>query len=395
MNIADLSQPLLVAGGHVVSLGAALAAAGGLVVLLLLLAALAVARARRERAYAEADAAAVAEALEARIGELLKAQSETSGRLQAMAEILGERQAELTRAVSERLDGMGHRIGQSMAETTRSTHESLKTLGERLVRIDEARETIVKLSGHVVALEKIFSDKQSRGAFGQGRMEAIVADALPANAFTFQATLTTGTRPDCLIHLPNGQPGLVVDAKFPLEAWNRLAAAQTAEAGKAAEAQFRRDVSKHVEDIRTRYLIPGETQDTAFLFVPSESLFATIHERFDDLVAKAGRARVLFVSPSLLLLSIQLVQALLRDEKMRDQAHVIQAEVRRLLEDVGRLDERVGKLQSHFTQAAQDVEQIAVSTAKIRRRGARIDALDLDDEAELPLPQPIANGTAA
>jgi DNA recombination protein RmuC len=396
MNTLDLSAPLIVLGDRPVSLGLAVGVAAAAVALLLLLAALSVARAARERARAEAEAEAATGALEARVAELLRAQSETSGRLKAMTEIIGERQADLTRALSERLDGMGHRIGQSMADTTRSTHESLTKLAERLVKIDEARETITRLSGHVVALEKIFSDKQTRGAFGQGRMEAIVADALPAGAYAFQATLTNGTRPDCLVKLPNGQPGLVVDAKFPLEAWNRINGAATPEALKAAETQFRRDVTKHVDDIRARYFVPGETQDTAFLFVPSESVFAEIHERFDDVVAKAAASRVVFVSPSLLLLSIQLVQAILRDERMREQAHVIQVEVRKLVEDVDRLNDRVLNLQRHFGQAVNDVEQIVVSSTKIQRRGARLEALEVDDADGAPAPLVrAAGGTAA
>jgi len=373
MNTLDLTAPLVVVAGRPIGLGEALAAAAAVLLALALLAAAAIVRAGRERARAEAAAGA----LEGRIAELVRLQSETSGRLRAMTEIIGERQSDLARAVSERLDGMGHRLGHSMAEQTRATHESLATLAERLGRIDEARETIGRLTGHVMALERIFSDKQTRGAFGQGRMEAIVADALPPDAYTFQATLSSGTRPDCLIHLPNGQPGLVIDAKFPLEAWNRINAAETPEAARPAEAQFRRDVLKHVEDIRSRYFLPGETQDTAFLFVPSESVFAHIHERFEDVVARAGAVRVVFVSPSLLLLSIQLVQAILRDARMREQAHVIQAEVRRLVEDIGRLNERVLNLGRHFGQVSVDIDQIAVTTAKIAKRGARIDALEV------------------
>lgn len=384
MNGFDLAMPVFVLGGRVVSLGAVLGVAVAAVVAVLVIAAIAVGRARGERNRAEAEAEAATAVLEARIGEVLRGQAETSGRLKAMAEIIGERQADLTRALSDRLDGMGHRIGQSMAETSRATHASLTTLAERLVKVDEARETITRLSGHVVALERIFSDKQARGAFGQGRMEAIVADALPPGAYTFQATLSNGTRPDCLIRLPNGQPGLVIDAKFPLDAFNRIRSAETAEARKAADTQFRRDVTKHVDDIRARYFVPGETQDTAVLFVPSESVFAEIHERFEDVVGRAAAARVVIVSPSLLLLSIELVQAMLRDARMHEEAHVIQVEVRRLVEDVERLNDRVLNLQKHFGQAVGDIEQVVVSAGKILKRGARLEALDLDDDARAP-----------
>ncbi len=295
-------------------------------------------------------------------------------------------QGEITgqvRGLSDRLDGFGHRVGQSMSDTARGTHESLAKLGERLAVIDKAQRTITDLSSQVVELQHILANKQTRGAFGQARMEAIVRDGMPASGYTFQATLSNGNRPDCLVLFPNGGPSLVIDAKFPLEAWNAIRAAETPEALKAAESQFRRDTLKHVQDIAERYLVLGETQDTAFMFVPSESIFFDIHEHYEDIVQRAHRARVVIVSPSLLMLSIQVVMSLLRDARMREQAHIIQQEVIRLMDDVGRLDERVRKLGLHFDQANKDIEDILVSSRKIsgprredqggrggRRRGA-------------------------
>src|SRR5690606_33961581 len=227
-------------------------------------------------------------------------------------------------------------------------------------------------------------NKQTRGAFGQARMEAIVQDGLPQGSYQFQATLRNGTRPDCLILLPNGAPGLIIDAKFPLEAWNAIRAAETPEAIRAAETQFRRDVQKHIKDIAERYFLPGETQDTAFMFVPSESIFSDIHERFEDVVQQAHRARVVIVSPSLLMLSIQVVQSVLRDQRMREQAHVIRDEVIELMKDVGRLDERVRKLQAHFNLTSNDFDAILTSTRKIVGRGEKIEALDFSEEAAKP-----------
>jgi DNA recombination protein RmuC len=230
----------------------------------------------------------------------------------------------------------------------------------------------------VVELQQVLANKQTRGAFGQGRMEAIVRDGLPTNGYAFQYTLPNGTRPDCVIFLPGG-PSLVIDAKFPLEAWNGIRGAATPEAAKAAETQFRRDTTKHIQDIADRYFVPGETQDTAFMFVPSESIFADIHERFEDIVQRAHRARVVIVSPSLLMLSIQVVTSLLRDQRMREQAHVIQDEVAKMMDDVGRLDDRVKRLQTHFAQANKDVDEILVSTKRVTARGGRIAQVEVGD----------------
>jgi DNA recombination protein RmuC len=286
--------------------------------------------------------------------------------LRAQGEITGH-----VRGLTERLDGFGHRVGQSMTDTAKTTHESLAKLGERLAVIDKAQQTITTLSGQVVELQHILANKQTRGAFGQARMEAIVRDGLPMNAYEFQATLSNNTRPDCVIRFPGG-PSLVVDAKFPLEAWNGIRAAGTPEQVKAAETQFRRDTTKHIQDIADRYFIAGETQDTAFMFVPSESIFADIHERFEDIVQRAHRARIVIVSPSLLMLSIQVVTSLLRDQRMKEQAHLIQEEVGKMMDDVSRLDERVKRLQTHFAQANKDVDEILISTRRVTGRGGRI-----------------------
>jgi DNA recombination protein RmuC len=338
--------------------------------------------ARRSQAR-QREAAGMAEL---RFAELLKAQTEMQGRVAAMAEVFGSKQSETNQAINARLDGLTQRLGQSISEQTRSTHENLRRLQERLAVIDNAQSNIQSLAKDVVGLQAILSNKQTRGAFGQSRMETIIADAMPSGAYQFQAQLSNGVRPDCTIRMPNGQPPLVVDAKFPLEAWNALSDGRSPEAAKLAAQQFRRDMETHIRDIAEKYLLAGETQDTAFLFVPSESIFASIHENFEAIVQRAHRARIVIVSPSLLMLSVQVLQALLKDQRMREQAHVIQGEVARLMDDLTRLDDRVRKLSGHFTAAQKDVDLILTSTEKLTRRGARIG--DMDFEATAPLSPP-------
>ena len=330
---------------------------------------LALRRAALQRDFAAAGQARHVEALVA-------VQSELAGRVGALADVFASRHEEMNQTLHARLDGMAGRLGQSLAEQTRSTHENLARLQERLAVIDTAQGNIQALAGQVVELQSILSNKQTRGAFGQGRMEAIIADALPQGAYAFQATLSNGSRPDCLIHMPNDAPKLVVDAKFPLEEWNAIRNAESEDAARIARQRFRRDIEVHIRDISQKYLIAGETQDTAFMFVPSESVFSEIHENFEALVHRAHKARVVIVSPSLLMLSVQVVQAILKDARMREQAHLIQAEVADIITDVTRLNERVARLQGHFAQAGSDIDQIVVSASKIARRGARIGAMD-------------------
>jgi DNA recombination protein RmuC len=340
-------------------------------------------RARAEEAQQRADEAAAArlkaQETERYIADMLRVQSEMTGRMQTMSEIFGSRTSDLARLVNERLDSQGQRIGAAMQEGNAKTNESLSKLQERLAVIDRAQTNITQLSQDVVSLQSILANKQTRGAFGQGRMETILGDGLAQNSYAFQATLSNGKRPDALVFMPNNAPSLVIDAKFPLESWQRLGEAQSPEELRLAATGFRTDMGVHIKAISENYLIAGETADTAFLFVPSESIFADVHEKFEDVVQRALKARVVIVSPSILMLSVQVVQALLRDVRMREEAHKIQKEVRELLLDVGRLDERVRKLQTHFTQAASDIGDIVTSSSKVARRGERIEAMEFDD----------------
>jgi len=350
---------------------------GVLAVLVLLVIILLVRGVHIRREQAEEAGFRAAES-DARMAELLKIQAEMQGRIAVMTEVFGARQSELNQVISQRLDGMSQRVSSTITEQTKSTHENLRRLQERLAVIDAAQNNIQTLARDVVGLQAILSNKQTRGAFGQSRMETIVADGLPMGAYTFQPTLSNGSRPDCTIRMPNGAPPLVIDAKFPLEAWNAIRDAGSPEAGKIAGQQFRRDLEVHIRDISEKYLIQGETQDTAFLFVPSESIFAEIHENFEPVVQKAHRLRIVIVSPSLLMLSIQVIQAVLKDQRMRAQAHLIQGEVAILMDDLSRLDERVRKLQGHFAMAQKDIDMVVTSADKLSKRGAKIEALEFE-----------------
>lgn len=348
----------------------------GLALVLLLFILAAATRAAHAR---QGEAAAMVEHqrdLNEKIVELARSNAELTGRMRSMGEILGTRQSDLARLVAERLDAVGARVGRGLEEQSRSAGESLAKLNERLAVIDAAQARLTGLTEEVIGLKDILANKQARGAFGQGRMEAIIRDALPTTAYMFQHTLSNCCRPDCVIRLPGDERLMVVDAKFPLEAFVALKDAAGEEAQKQAAARVRSDVGKHIRDMEERYFVPGETQDIAVLFVPSESLYADLSEHFEDVIQKAYRGRILIVSPSLLVMAVQVMQAIVRDARVREQAHAIQIEVRRLVEDVVRLRERVGKLSVHFGQAQEDIGTITISADKIAKRGDRIDTMD-------------------
>ena len=306
--------------------------------------------------------------------------AELKGRLQTLAEISVSRHGELARAVNERLDRMTHRVGSDLTETARKTTDSIAKLHERLAVIDSAQKNLTELSSNMVSLQEILANKQARGAFGQMRMEAIIEDGLPKGAFTFQASLSNGKRPDCLLHMPNTKAGVVIDAKFPLEGFEAFRVARGPEEKKEAARRVRVDVARHVDAMAERYFLPGETQDTAILFVPSEAIYADLAEHFSDLVQKAHRARIVICAPNMLMLAVQTMQAILKDVKMREQAHLIQREVSRLMEDMGRLRERVLDLQRHFGQANDDIEKILTSSERIASRGHKIENLEFEGD---------------
>jgi DNA recombination protein RmuC len=371
-------------GARPVLWGEATAAFAAIALVLLLAMAWSLRRSRRERAAEAAAAAERAREMDDKVAELVRSQSEITGRLQTVAEVFGSRQSDFARLISERLEGLQHRVGQGLEASTRHQGEHLTKLNERLAVIDAAQKNLTDLTGEVVGLKDILANKQARGAYGQGRMEAIIRDGLPGGAYEFQATLSNRTRPDCLVRLPGDERGLVVDAKFPLECFTQFRAATSDEARQKAGQRVRADIGVHVRSLAEKYLIPGETQDMALMFVPAESVYADLAEHFDDVVQKAHRARIVIVSPSLLALAIQVLQALVRDARIRDEARVIQTEVQKLLADVGRLSERVGKLDSHFRQAQDDVAQIRTSAEKIVKRGQNIEALEFDDPPSKP-----------
>jgi DNA recombination protein RmuC len=331
----------------------------------------------------------------AELAELKRLQAETMGRLTMLA----GGQAELQRAVHERLDSVTHRLGESMTTTRQHTVESLARLNERLAVIDGAQKNITDLASQVTSLQSVLSNKQQRGAFGQARMEIIIQDSLPKDCYEFQFSLSNRSRPDCAIFLPDQRP-LIIDSKFPLEAVSALRQAKTDEERRQAAARLRSDVGRHVSDIAEKYLIPGETQDLALMFVPSESVYAELHESFDDLVQKAFRSRVVIVSPSLLMLAVHVIQSIRRDARMREAADQIHAEVGHLMDDLKRLHERVLRLQQHFGQANEDIRQILISAEKVEKRGTRIREVEFDDGAvegasnviPAPIPRQITAG---
>lgn len=311
--------------------------------------------------------------------QMMQATVSLEGRLSQMAEQNIKTQAEFSRTLEERLDKVSQRMGEGLEKTSKNTTESLSELKARLAVIDEAQKNITELSGQMVGLQDILSNKQARGAFGEIQLKDLVSQILPPSAYDFQAQMSNGKRADCLIKLPNPPGSIVVDAKFPLESYHALRNADTDVEKTAAKRSFSADILKHVKDISEKYIINGETAESALMFLPSEAVYAELHANFGAVVEKSYRARVWIVSPTTLMATLNTVRAVLKDARMREQAHVIQKEIVTMMQDVSRLDDRVGKLKTHFGQANKDIDLIATSTGKITSRAEKIEGLQLEE----------------
>jgi DNA recombination protein RmuC len=347
----------------------------------LLAAALAVAMLRRPKGDDRAAEEARQRTAEvAALQERLKAMADSQAATQAqISEALRAQERQLGQAMDRRLGDFTKRVTERLNEQAQAQSTSLTDLRERLAVIDTAQKNITELSTQVVGLQDILSNKQARGAFGEVQLNDLVTSTLPPSAYEFQATLAGGRRADCLIRLPNPPGPICIDAKFPLESYKALRDAQDEAARVAAQRTFAADLRKHVRDIAEKYIVPGETAESALLFLPSEAVYAELHANFPNVVEESYRARVWIVSPTTLMATLNTVRAVLRDVRMREQAGVIQKEVHTMLQDVARLDERVGKLQRHFDQTGEDIRQIRISTDKVTRRGERIQELELEE----------------
>lgn len=307
-------------------------------------------------------------------------QAELQGRLAQLSEEQAQRGDLFQKSLDERLAAMTDRVGRSISEQTEKSAGHLKQLDTRLEVIDRAQANIKELAGEVSGLQSILSNKQSRGAFGEKQMQSLIEQFLPARTYSFQQTLSNRARVDALIHLPGDHLDVAVDSKFPLEAWQRLVASDEMINSDTARRQFAIDCTKHIKDIAAKYLIPGETHEIALMFLPSEAIYAELHSKFPKVIERGFTDRIMIVSPTTFMATLHTMNAVLKDAAMREQATVILDEVTKISADVRRLDERIGKLQSHYDGGLEMMRQARISTDKITRRADRIEQLDLDED---------------
>ena len=319
--------------------------------------------------------------LQQHLADMRGEQSRLQGRLAQFAEDSERRDANFADVLDARLTGVSERVGKSLEHVQTRNSENLTKLHERLGLIDQAQSNIKTLAGEVSGLQSILSNKQARGAFGEKQMQDLIRAFLPARAFTFQQTLSNNTRVDALIHMPEGHGDVAVDSKFPMESWRRMIEAEGSYEADGAKRDFRNDMLKHIKDISRKYLIEGETYELALLFLPSDAIFAELHNEFDAVVDKGFAQRVVIVSPTTFMATLHTMQAVMNDAEIQKNAALIKREVSVMAEDVARLDERVARLQKHFRLADKDMSDIQISSRKISSRAKKIGSVDFETEA--------------
>ena len=316
--------------------------------------------------------------------------AELKGQLSQMVQASSQQQQNITSQLSEQsarmeqtLSNFRQQLGQSLQQQTQSTHDNLTKLSERLAVIDRANSQITELTGQVTQLHNILANKTERGAFGEVQLENLVKTVLPPNSYAFQVTLPNQKRADCILKLPNPPGDIVIDSKFPLDAWYNLQNSETKEQQIAARRQLAISVRGHVKDIQDKYIIAGSTAESACLFLPSEAVYAELHANLPDVIDASYKARVWIVSPTTMMATLNTVRAVLRDARLREQTAIIQSEMLKLIEDVSRLDARVENLNRHFSQVQKDISEIQTSTSRISKRSYRITELEVPKDENI------------
>ena len=363
--------------------------AGGLLALLfLILLIVAVRAAGRSARIAEPLAQQIGQ-LGQRVESLSQGQQQLAGGLTHVSEAQAAAQSNMLQLMERRLSQVSEKMNENLQGSARRTAQSLGELQQRLQAIDKAQDNITKLSGDVLSLQDILSNKQTRGAFGEIQLRDIVGKALPSDSYQWQATLSNGKRADCLIYLPNPPGPIVIDSKFPLEPYEALVNAESPEGFNRAATQMRQAVRAHIKAISEKYILDGETADGALMFLPSEAVYAELHARFPELVREGFAARVWIVSPTTCMATLNTMRAILKDARMREQAGAIRRELGLLFADVERLGTRVENLDRHFGQAAKDISEIKISADKAGRRARRLDNFDFEELAPEPADAPV------
>ncbi len=310
---------------------------------------------------------------ESQNGSFLSLQNVIAAQLKNQTEQVRHNVESLNKTTESRLKDIAQRVNQQLEQGFHKTQNTFTDIQKRLSIIDEAQKRIDHLSTNVVSLQNVLTDKKTRGAFGEMQLQTIVENALPPQFVDFQFTLSNNKRADCIIHLPEPNGDIVIDAKFPLESYRQLVDEKQTTTTTITQ-NFKRDIKKHITDISSKYILPPETAESAILFIPAEAIFAEIHANHHDLVEFAQRHQIWLTSPTTLMAILATAKSVIKDDATRRQSHIMREQLYKLRIDFERFQSRMDNLAKRLEQANRDAAEVSTSANKISKHFKQIES---------------------
>ncbi len=293
-----------------------------------------------------------------------------------------------TERLDNRLRLINDKVNERLDENFEKTNKTFTNVLERLSKIDEAQKKIDTLSGDIVSLQGVLTDKKTRGIFGEVNLENILSNVFGKNntkVYQMQYTFNNGTIADSVLFTPEPLGTIAIDSKFPLEHYQIMVDKKNSvEVRNQSEKMFKNDMKKHIDAISSKYIIPGVTSDQAILFLPAEAIFAEINAYHTDLLEYAYKKRVWITSPTTLISTLTTIQIIIKNIERDKFAKVIHNELRLLDEEFKRYKDRWDKLYRSIETVSKDVKDIHTTTDKITKRFNSINQVEMleDDKKE-------------
>lgn len=298
------------------------------------------------------------------------------------SKILNDNFHQLSQTTDNKLNVLEDRISKNLNESYKTSNEYFNKINERMVKIDEAQKGLNELSSNIVSLQSILQDKKSRGTFGEIELYSLLETAFgnDDHLWSKQYKLSTGDRADAAIFAKGALGTIIVDSKFPLENYRRIYDdTLTKDEKENAKNRFKQDVLKHIKDIKDKYIIPGETAEMAYMFLPAEAIFAEIYGNFEEIVDKSYEAKVYIVSPTTLMAYITAIKSIYLGQKKDEKAKEIASLLNELSIEFVRLKDRQETLQRDVEKIIPDFEQVFTTSNKIIKKFGKLNSGEIDE----------------
>ena len=282
--------------------------------------------------------------------------------------VLMEKQENLETSIHSLIEKNFEKIDTKFDKSSSENKNNLFQIQERISLIDRAQQNINHLTENVVDLKNILSNTSKRGRFGEILLENLIKDTLPKEYYDFQKTLSNNSRVDCMIKISGSLNNLCIDSKFPKESYDKMVKANNKEEKIKLSKSFKLDISNHVLDVKKKYIIPGETAEIALIFIPSEQIYVEIFNLFPEITQTFYDSKIFLISPTTLWIVLNSIESLLKDQKINQNSNIIFQNLKELGKEIIRLEERIKRLDSHFTSAQNDLNEVLITTKKISNK---------------------------